>query len=146
MSLTSRIANTCLLFSLIASLGCGSSEDLPPLAPVDGRVTLNGAGVEGAKVLFNPTKGPSSTAVTDASGTFSLSLTGNQVGAVVGTHTVKVEMPMQPDPKAKQGTSPESQGPVFLPPVNYLFLDGIRVDTGTNNVELQLEKAKKQVG
>lgn len=147
MPLCSRRCAVLSFGLLVLSLGCGAGDDLPPLAPVDGRVTLNGQGVEGAQVLFSPMKGPTSLGTTDANGAFTLTVSGGkQPGAVVGTHTVKVAMPMQVDPKAPTGTSPESQGPVYLPPVNYSFPEGVRVDAGTNNVELSLEKAKKQVG
>lgn len=76
--------------------GCGGGEDFD-LVPVSGRVTLDGQGLAGARVLFNPTisggginAGPGSVGETDADGNFTLKTFDDQPGAVVGRHYISI--------------------------------------------------------
>jgi hypothetical protein len=59
------------------------------LAPVEGIVTLNGAPVADAGVLFKPVQGPFAMGVTDAEGRFTLT-TANEDGALIGDHQVAI--------------------------------------------------------
>jgi hypothetical protein len=59
------------------------------LAPVSGVVTVNGAPVEKAGVLFMPQSGPFASGTTDAEGKFTLA-TANRPGALVGEHRVAI--------------------------------------------------------
>ena len=70
-------------------LGCGSSG--PPLGGVSGTVTLDGEPVANASVVFTP-EGPGRPSITktDANGRYTISFTGSQSGALVGTHQVTV--------------------------------------------------------
>jgi hypothetical protein len=80
----------CALF-----VGCGSGT-----APVSGRITLNGKPLARASVTFAPIAargekepGPSSAAITDADGRYSLKLIGQSgSGAMVGKHKVMVAL------------------------------------------------------
>jgi hypothetical protein len=87
-------------FAFLAALalfaaGCGTAEKL---APVSGKVTLDGKPLAGAHVAFQPlaTKGNDSPGggsfgVTDTSGSFTLvTFEGDQPGAVVGKHRVEI--------------------------------------------------------
>jgi len=77
------------------SAGCGSSK----VAPVSGRILLNGKPLAKASVTFAPIggkdkePGPSSAAITDADGRYTLKLIGQDGnGAVVGKHKVMVAL------------------------------------------------------
>ncbi|HJQ80796.1 MAG TPA: hypothetical protein VJ828_12610 [Lacipirellulaceae bacterium] len=59
------------------------------MAPVEGVVTLNGAPVADAGVLFKPAQGPFAMGVTDAEGRFTLT-TANEEGALIGDHQVAI--------------------------------------------------------
>src|SRR5262245_40034124 len=87
---------TRLVLMLLAGLaaGCGGRA----VAPVSGRVTLDGKGVPGVHVAFQPiatgsdkNPGGGSYAITDAEGRFTLRLVeGEQPGAIVGKHRVEI--------------------------------------------------------
>jgi hypothetical protein len=81
----------------LLAAGCGDGQRI---APVSGRVTLNGQPLAGAAVLFSPiaaegeiSPGAGSGGFTDQDGRYTLSLTvpGKQTaGAVVGKHKVRI--------------------------------------------------------
>ena len=78
------------IMALIMALVMGCSDAGPQLAPVTGRVFLDGEAVADAGVLFTPThKGPSASASTNAEGWFRLQ-TGSADGALVGNHRVVI--------------------------------------------------------
>lgn len=80
----------------VAACGCGGNSY--SVAPVSGRVTLNGQPLAGASVEFQPIggkdrdPGPGSMATTDKDGRFTLKtqLPPSQPGAVVGKHQVRI--------------------------------------------------------
>jgi hypothetical protein len=88
-----------LLFPLLASCGGGPSQ----IAPVSGRVTLNGQPLPRAAVTFQPVAahgninpGPGSGGFTDSDGRYTLKLVGTATpGAVVGKHKVKINLVAQ---------------------------------------------------
>jgi hypothetical protein len=100
-----------LLFVLCFAAGCGSGYQL---APVSGRVTVEGKPVAGLHVAFepvgskeNPNPGPGSIALTDADGRYSLTTAiEKRRGAVVGPSRVRIRViPAQldeTDPKVDQ--------------------------------------------
>lgn len=72
-----------------AIIGCGSSG--PEMAPVTGVVTLDGAPVADAAVMFMPEGGGRpATGVTDAEGKFALETAEPGDGALIGKHKVTV--------------------------------------------------------
>ncbi|RIK88940.1 MAG: hypothetical protein DCC67_00195 [Planctomycetota bacterium] len=72
----------------VALAGCGGRG--LNLVPVEGVVTLDGAPVENAGVLFAPVgAGPPASGTTDAAGRFTL-MTANEEGAAVGQHRVAI--------------------------------------------------------
>jgi len=74
----------------ILTIGVGCSESGPELAPVTGRVFLDGVAVVDAGVLFAPTsQGPAASGSTSADGSFRLR-TGSEDGALVGSHRVVI--------------------------------------------------------
>jgi hypothetical protein len=82
--------------------GCSGSK----IAPVSGRVTLDGKPLAGVHVSFQPiakagdiNPGGGSYAVTDAEGQFRLLLVeGEQPGAVIGKHRVEITARSEPIP------------------------------------------------
>jgi hypothetical protein len=79
--------------ALVLSMGCGG----PRFASVSGKVTMNGKPLANALVSFNPIPkpgsseaGPGSIASTDANGEYTLKLTPDRKGALVGKHRVAI--------------------------------------------------------
>ncbi len=92
----------CLaLLQLVALAGCGGNEF--DLAPVSGRITLDGKPLPGADVVFQPFEsnagtvnvGPGSFGHTDEQGNFTLKTMEGEAGAVVGKHHVTVTLPKE---------------------------------------------------
>jgi hypothetical protein len=80
-----------LLLLLAILAGCG--QDGPQIAPVHGRVTLDGQPLALADVSFQPegAKRPSS-GRTDSDGRYELMYKRGQPGALVGEHTVRISV------------------------------------------------------
>jgi len=88
---TSRMsAATLAMFLLAAAAGCGKS-DRPPLGAVSGQVTLDGAALPNALVIFTP-DGPGRTSLgtTDGDGRYSLTYLRDIMGANLGRHYVRI--------------------------------------------------------
>jgi hypothetical protein len=83
-------------FALALLAGCGSDKT----APVSGRITVNGNPLANASVTFAPIggkdnqePGPSSAAITDADGRYTLRLIGQEGrGAMIGKHKVRIAL------------------------------------------------------
>lgn len=60
------------------------------LVPVEGHVTLDGAPLEGASVLFRPTQGRPAVGVTDQAGLYRLRYSRERLGTLPGLHTVQI--------------------------------------------------------
>lgn len=89
--------NLLTLILAICTLGCGgeSSDKFkaarPKTTPVSGKVTLDGAPVEGATVTLHPTLGGNSaTGMTDSSGQFKLMTFEKDDGAVPAEYKVSI--------------------------------------------------------
>ena len=78
-----------LILLLIVLAGCGKGGQ--QIAPVHGRVTLDGQPLPNADVQFQPdgSQRPSS-GRTDADGRYELMYKRGQPGAIVGPHTVRI--------------------------------------------------------
>lgn len=96
--LMSVLGNTgrCLC-TLLALAGIGCNQQPFEMAPVSGRVTLDGEPLAGAKIAFNPTMrsdspivGPGSIGKTDERGYYRLQTFEGVPGVVVGPHTVQM--------------------------------------------------------
>jgi hypothetical protein len=90
-----RLAMIVAALAAFVPAGCGSGPGFK-LAPVSGRVTMNGKPLANAFVQFQPLgndPGPGSSAVTDSDGRYTLQVASQQysgAGAVVGTHRVSI--------------------------------------------------------
>jgi hypothetical protein len=100
--------------ALVGAAGCGGSY---PLAPVSGRVTMDGQPLANAAVTFQPVPtekginpGPGSGGFTDADGRYTLKLVSDgSRGAVIGKHIVRIT------PVPKDGDATEDQQPIEPP-------------------------------
>jgi hypothetical protein len=97
------LALPCALVLAIGLTGCGKSSG-PELAPVSGRVTLDGQPMYGARLRFQPEAGggsPSS-GTTDQDGQYELSYKRGQKGAQIGWHKVRIDSAAElPGPNGK---------------------------------------------
>jgi hypothetical protein len=84
------------LFLEFVMLGCGRRQ--PDLAPVSGRVTVQGKPLANVNVSFQPTAKPGSgaeagvgsSATTDGDGRFQMKTFDGRPGAVLGKHVVRL--------------------------------------------------------
>jgi hypothetical protein len=84
-----RFPHAVVLILFVGLVGCGKSG--PQIAPVHGRVTLDGRPLENADVEFKPNNSPRpSTGRTNADGRYELAYKRGQLGAVVGPNTVRI--------------------------------------------------------
>lgn len=102
-----EVGRLIFLLNLICMVGsgCGSSQagDQPDLGFVSGQVSLDGAALPNAIVIFSPDKGRSSMATTDSEGKYELIYVGNTKGAKLGNHKISITT-------AQEGSSEESGG------------------------------------
>jgi hypothetical protein len=137
-----QVQRWSLLFCLLLA-GCGGDHGL---APVKGRVTLDGKPVEGAAVLFEPEAGGiPATGITDASGEFTLATVGKGEGASVGMNGVSVAKQVLVDPNRKveegeivpmKSETPEKYASPRTSGIT------IEVKRGMSPVELELKSGK----
>ncbi len=102
---TSRIRHPLYACLILALAGCGGSGNYK-LAPVSGKVILDGKPLPGATVRFEPIEVPRgsegmgviSAGMTNEQGEFRLTTVMGDRGAVVGTHRVMVStMKVEPE-------------------------------------------------
>ncbi|MBL8810159.1 MAG: carboxypeptidase regulatory-like domain-containing protein [Planctomycetaceae bacterium] len=88
--MSKSIALSVVLFSL-SLVGCGKGDGQKPVYPVSGKVTMAGAPVAKATVVFGPLeKQPVATAITDANGEYKLTTYDSFDGAAAGKYEVTV--------------------------------------------------------
>jgi hypothetical protein len=105
--------------------GCGEPYQV---APVSGKVTLDGKPLANVRVVFQPSggknsaeTGPGSSGVTDAQGQYALKTISAkpQPGAVVGPHTVQFDAVVTPKP-GQEAALPDPKAP-RIPPTSQPF-------------------------
>ena len=80
---------TCFVILMTCFAGCGKAG--PELAPVSGRVTVDGQPMENVDVTFQPDEmRPASYGRTDADGHYELGYKRGVQGALLGQHTVRI--------------------------------------------------------
>jgi hypothetical protein len=79
----------CSVFFLaLGLLGCGGNDEL---ASVRGKVTLDGAPLEGAQVVFSPTTaGSTAYGLTDSNGDYEMMFSDDEKGAWLGENVVRI--------------------------------------------------------
>jgi len=131
-------------------VGCGTSG--PRLAPVTGKVTLDGQPVANAVVTFTPAGGGiASSGITNENGEYQLVCQQGR-GAVIGQHKVSVrsQPPVQDsasqvssdDPSYQYGGQDSSKAPAFVEkiPARYNTNSELvrEVKSGSNVIDLEL--------
>lgn len=94
---------------LAAALLSGCSGSAADVAPVSGRVTLDGVPLAGARIRFQPeaSSGSPSYGTADQDGNYVLGYKRDQPGALIGWHTIRIEGGARdPDTKAKPRALP----------------------------------------
>ena len=105
---------TCLIPALLLLTGCAKSA--PDVAPVSGRVTLDGQPLEFAVVTFQPEGKAPATSGTDKDGRYELMYKRDVMGAPLGMNRVSIlldveqahrpQIPPQPDLKREVKPGP----------------------------------------
>lgn len=136
--------NKLLLLSVctLIAAGCGSGEVLPETAPVSGKATLNGKPLTSGTVTFHP-EGPGNPGYAEIKedGSFEVTTYELRDGAVLGRHTVTVEVfggdpegpPPLPGSEEESSTVPGKYGNPETSPLRF------EVKQGTNTAPLPLE-------
>ena len=88
----SVVLGGCLL--ALTCLGCGSGG--PEIAGVEGTVTMDGAPLANASVVFVPENGRPGGASTDAQGKYVLTFTEGREGAMLGKNRVRISTAADP--------------------------------------------------
>ena len=123
------------MLTLTLLLGCGGGGgDTPDLANVTGTVTIDGETKKNVKVTFAPVDGGrASTGITDENGSYKLVYSTTEMGAKVGSHTVKIASYDDTDPN-------DPNAPMIPPevvPEDYLDVEKtIEVTGGSNTIDL----------
>ena len=119
-----RVVASSIALALAGVVGCGG----PKVVSVSGVVKLDGKPYKNAVVSFqplgdrdNPNPGRGSSAVTDENGRYRMIYDGENPGALVGKHRVRIftQFGADPDPEFK-GESPRPPligGPKFVEPI-----------------------------
>ncbi|MDZ4686122.1 MAG: carboxypeptidase-like regulatory domain-containing protein [Planctomycetaceae bacterium] len=127
----------CLLLTALA--GCGSQGDRPEIGQVRGKVVQAGTPLAGAIVTFSPDSGGrTSQAMTDDNGVYDLIYMGQDKGAKIGTHKVRITTAYEGlDPKTGQTVEKKEVVPKrYNSTETELTAD---VKPGPNEVDFQLE-------
>lgn len=107
-----RIGRSCLVITALAVLantGCGKPVDTrPKRVPFSGKVTLDGAPVEGATVVLAPESGSGNAAsgMTNAEGVVQFTTFESRDGAVPGKYLVTVAKTAFPEGRALTADDP----------------------------------------
>jgi hypothetical protein len=128
----------CSMAILAVLFGAGCREANRDFGYVTGRVTLDGAALESARLEFQPPKGPPSYGVTNSGGDYQLMLSGDQPGAKVGIHIVRITTyhPKSNDPHAKRSSTPEPIPAKY----NAQSILSAEVEPGKNRIDFDLRR------
>jgi hypothetical protein len=77
-----------VVVAIASCIGCGAKT--PPMAPVEGKVLLDGKPLTSGRVSTVPAAGRGANGTVQPDGTFELSTYGKGDGALIGTHGVSV--------------------------------------------------------
>jgi hypothetical protein len=87
----SKIERLAVYFLILTACIAGCGKSGPELAPVSGRLTVDGQPMENVDVTFQPDEmRPASYGRTDADGRYELGYKRGVQGALLGQHTVRI--------------------------------------------------------
>ena len=84
------ISKVSYLTGVLALLIIGCGESGPPIASVEGTITMDGKPLANASVVFSPESGRPAGAKTDAEGHYVLNFSAGRKGAVPGKNRVQI--------------------------------------------------------
>ena len=131
----SRILTGLLIVGLSAASG-GCGDDRLPTTAVGGKVLYQGEPLQFGSVMFRPDAGPLARGAIRSDGTFRLSTYGNNDGAVIGKHRVRITCFESKRPETTPPDSNEEPGVGrSLIPRKYLSFDtsGLQVEVRSDN-------------
>lgn len=141
-----RTASVALFLAALTGCGGGAVDDHPTLAPVKGKVTLEGQPLANAFVEFSPvTAGGASSGTSGGDGSFTLSYRDGEPGAAVGEHRVTVTAG-GPTPEQQTALDAAAEGdrtveiPKDIPPVK-TYTQTATVAEGENDLTIDLKKS-----
>lgn len=124
-----------LFLSAVCLAGCSSNlADQPELGQVTGKVTMDGAPLANAMVVFAPVSGRSSSGVTGADGKYELQYLHKVRGAQVGSHKVQITT-YYPDEDSPAAQKAKEKIPAQFNTKSTLTA---MVDFGTNEIDFEL--------
>lgn len=99
MTTSLRTKAALALLALSFAAGCGK-ESGPPLAYVEGVITIDDEPAPLVMVEFQPAQGGGSPSIgfADTNGYYRLQFTNSRAGALIGPHTIRVTMDDDPTP------------------------------------------------
>lgn len=123
-----------IVFVIAVICGCNAQSNGPELGQVEGRVMLDGKPLSDATVIFRPSLGRESRAITDADGHYTLQYTPGNNGAITGDHVVIISTRTEAHPKE-------------LVPLAYTTRGALtaKVQPGKNEIDFHLESKPKKV-
>ena len=122
-----------------ALVGCGD-PNAPDTGKVHGQITYNGEPVEGCSVVFTPQAGGrSSSAMTDADGSYELKYTISTMGALVGQHKVELFTAMQRVVNDEGVVKHEGRQEIFPAEYNTASTQKVEVQAGDNTIDFHVE-------
>jgi len=130
----SRNSSMCwLLVAMTAIVGCGSAASKPVeiLAPVTGRVTVQGEAHEGIQVIFTPKRDTKNsrggTAVTDSDGYFEARNYQNLLGLPPGDYSVTFSWIQTADGLPVDSSKPPIPGVTAVEKIPPMWSDPLKV-------------------
>ena len=112
-----RIEYGILVSLALLAGGCGSgTKSGPPMGDVRGTITYQQQPVAGANVTFVPTtrETPAAAAVTGSDGSYKLSISGQQQGAVTGNYQVMITLNAPYDGPLPKDMSAEAAKEIYV--------------------------------
>ncbi|TWT55635.1 hypothetical protein KOR42_27620 [Thalassoglobus neptunius] len=127
----------CSVF--LTAVGCGGG-DLPNMGYVSGTVKMDGKPLENAVITFQPEHARPSYGRTDAEGYYELVYTGDNKGATVGTHQVKISCTELPESSGEEGGYENSGRGKEIVPAKYNALTELTFDVepGSNEANFDI--------
>lgn len=127
---------SCILTAVILlSAGCGAN-DYGDLGRVTGTVTMDGAPLPKAQVVFSPESGRPSMGITDSEGKYQLFYIRDTQGAVPGTHRVEITTLREPVSDTEDITPVKEPIPAKYNAKTTLT---VQVEPGDNTLDFPLE-------
>ena len=110
---SSRVISLVLITMCATTIGCGGDPALPPVYPVTGKVTLQGAPLGEYGISFVSAGGDATaSAVLGADGSYSLTTLDGRIGCTLGKYKVVIRPKVGPDAAmdAMKNMKPLSKG------------------------------------